>query len=130
MVVGKIVKLTKLQNQVIVVFATISIFVSIIIGLACTDNLSNKIGQPITMSNKTIQLSLKVVCEEAEGYCELKKVLAEQPEDTSFTISNLSILPKDFHYPTFVKIYSLRKDENLTMRSHIKIVDSPPPIFN
>jgi len=46
------------------------------------------------------------------------------------TISNLLIIRKDFHYPTFVKIYSLRKEENLTMQSHIKIADSPPPIFS
>ena len=82
------------------------------------------------MSSKTISLSLNVVCVEAEGFCELKKVLSEQPEETSVTIPNISILHKNFHYPTFVKIYSLRKEENLTMRSHIKIADSPPPIFS
>ena len=82
------------------------------------------------MSGKTIPLSLKVVCVEAEGFCELKKVLSEQPEETSFAIPNISILHKNFHYPTFVKIYSLSKEENLTIRSHIKIADSPPPIFS
>ena len=80
------------------------------------------------MSSKTIALSLKGVCVKAEGFCELKKVLSEQPEEKSFTIPNISILHKYFHYLTFVKIYSLRKEENLTMRSHIKIADSPPPI--
>ena len=104
--------------------------VSAFIGLTHANNTLNNFEQSIEMSNKTIHLSLKVVCEEAEGFCELKKVLSEQPEETSFTIPNISILQKDFHYPTFVKIYSLRKEENLTMRSHIKIADSPPPIFS
>ena len=123
-------KLTKLQNQIIIVLTTISIFVSIVIELTFVSNLAADFGQSIEMSNKTIQLSLKVVCEETEGFCELKKVPSEQPEETSFTIPNISILHKYFHYPTFVKIYSLRKEENLTMRSHIKIADSPPPIFS
>ena len=123
-------KLTKVQNQIIIVFTTISIFASIAIELIHTSNMSNNFEKSVEMSNKTIQLSLKVVCEEAEEFCELKKVPAEQQEETSFTIPNISILHKDFHYPTFVKIYSLRKEENLTMRSHIKIADSPPPIFS
>ena len=92
--------------------------------------MSADFGQSIEMSNKTIQLSLKVVCEEAEGFCELRKALSEQPEEPSVAIPNISILHKDFHYPTFVKIYSLRKEENHTMRSHIKVADSPPPIFS
>ena len=105
------------------------IIVSIVIELTYVSNLSTNSGQSIEMPNKTIQLSLKVVCEEAQGFCVLKKVLPEQTEETSFAIPNLSILHKDFHYPTFVKIYSLSKEDNLTMRSHIKTVDSPPPIF-
>ena len=104
--------------------------VFVIIGLTYASNMSNSSGQNSEMFNKAIQLSLKVVCEEAEEFCELKKVPAEQPEETSFTIPNISILHKDFHYPTFVKLYSLRKEENHTMRSHIKIADSPPPIFS
>jgi len=124
------VKRAKLQNQIIIVFTTISIFASIAIELIHTSNMSNNFEKSVEMSNKTIQLSLKVLCEEAEGFCELKKVLSEQPEETSFTIPNISILHKYFHYLTFVKIYSLRKEENLTMRSHIKIADSPPPIFS
>ena len=123
-------KLTKLQNQSIIVSTTVSMFLSVFNGLTCASNVSNNSWESIEMSNKTIQLSLKVVCEEVEGFCELKKALPEQPEETSFTISNLSILHTDFHYPTFVKIYSFRKEENLTMRSHIKIADSPPPIFS
>ena len=94
------------------------------------NNVSNNFGQSIDTSNNTIKLSLKVVCEEAEGFCELKKVLSEQSDEPSLTISNLLIIRKDFHFPTFVKIYSLRKEENLTMQSHIKIADSPPPIFS
>ena len=104
--------------------------VSVVIGVMKINDVSNNFEQSIEMSNKTIQLSLKVVCEEAEGFCELKKVLSEQPEETSFAIPNISILHKNFHYPTFVKIYSLSKEENLTIRSHIKIADSPPPIFS
>ena len=104
--------------------------VCIVNGMTCPNNASNNFGQTIEMSNKTIKLSLKVVCEEAEGFCELKKVLSEQSDEPSLTISNLLIIFKDFHYPTFVKIYSLRKEENLTMQSHIKIADSPPPIFS
>ena len=99
-------------------------------GMTCPKDVSNNFGQSIEMSNKTIKLSLKVVCEEAEGFCELKKVLSEQSDERSLTISNLLMNSKDFHYPTFVKIYSLRKEENLTMQSHIKIADSPPPIFS
>ena len=123
-------KRAKLQNQIIIVFTTISIFASIAIELIHTSNMSNNFEKSVEMSNKTIQLSLKVLCEEAEGFCELKKVPSEQPEETSFTIPNISILHKGFHYPTFVKLYSLRKEENHTMRSHIKIADSPPPIFS
>ena len=123
-------KITILQNQIIIVVAIISMIVSVVIGVMKINDVSNNFEQSIEMSNKTIQLSLKVVCEEAEGFCELKKVLSEQPEDTSFAIPNISILHKNFHYPTFVKIYSLSKEENLTIRSHIKIADSPPPIFS
>ena len=104
--------------------------VCIVNGMMCPNNASNNFGQFIEMSNKTSKLSLKVVCEEAEGFCELKKVLSEQSDEPSLTISNLLIIRKDFHFPTFVKIYSLRKEENLTMQSHIKIADSPPPIFS
>ena len=123
-------KITILQNQIIIVVAIISMIVSVVIGVMKINDVSNNFEQSIEMSNKTIQLSLKVVCEEAEGFCELKKVLSEQPEETSFAIPNISILHKNFHYPTFVKIYSLSKEENLTIRSHIKIADSPPPIFS
>ncbi len=122
-------KLTKLQNQIIIVSTVISVLVSIVIELTYVSNLSANSGQSIEMPNKTIQLSLKVVCEKAEGFCELKKVLSEQTDEPSLNFSNLSILLKGFHWPTFVKTYSLRKEENHTMRSHIKIVDSPPPIF-
>ena len=123
-------KPTKLQNKIIIVSTIIIMIVSAFFGLTQANNTLNKFEQSMEMSSKTNPLSLKVVCVEAEGFCELKKVLSEQPEETSFTIPNISILPKDFHYPTFVKIYSLRKEENLTMRSHIKIADSPPPILN
>ena len=123
-------KITILQNQIIIVVAIISMIVSVVIGVMKINDVSNNFEQSIEMSNKTIQLSLKVVCEEAEGFCELKKVLSEQPEETSFAIPNISILHKNFHYPTFVKIYSLSKEENITIRSHIKIADSPPPIFS
>ena len=108
----------------------IIMIVSAFFGLTQANNTLNKFEQSMEMSSKTNPLSLKVVCVEAEGFCELKKVLSEQPEETSFTVPNISILHKYFHYPTFVKIYSLRKEENLTMRSHIKIADSPPPIFS
>ena len=124
------VKITKLQNKIIIVSTIITMIVSAFFGLTQADNTLNNFEQSIEMSSKTNPLSLKVVCVEAEGFCELKKVLSEQPEETSFTIPNISILHKYFHYPTFVKIYSLRKEENLTMRSHIKIADSPPPIFS
>ena len=123
-------KPTKLQNKIIIVSTIIIMIVSAFFGLTQANNTSNKFEQSMEMLSKTNPLSLKVVCVEAEGFCELKKVLSEQPEETSFTIPNISILHKYFHYPTFVKIYSLRKEENLTMRSHIKIADSPPPIFS
>ena len=123
-------KLTKLQEKIVGVSTIIIMVASAFIGLIHAGNTLNDFEQSIEMSNKTVQLSLKVVCEEAEGFCELKKVLSEQPEEASFAIPNISILHKDFHYPMFVKIYSLRKEENLTMRSHIKIADSPPPIFS
>ena len=123
-------RITKLQYIIIIVSTIITMIASAFIGLIHDSNTLNDFEQSIEMSNKTIQLSLKVVCEEAEGFCELKKVLSEQPEETSVTTPTFSILHKDFHYPTFVKIYSLRKEENLTMRSHIKIADSPPPIFS
>ena len=123
-------KLTRVQNKIFIVFSIITMIAAAFIGLIHANNTLNNFEQSIEMSGKTIHLSLKVVCVEAEGFCELKKVLSEQPEETSFAIPNISILHKDFHYPTFVKIYSLRKEENLTMRSHIKIADSPPPIFS
>ncbi len=125
------VKISKLQNKSIIVSTIITMIVSAFFGLIkANNNTLNNFDQSIEMFNKTIPLSLKVVCVEAEGFCELKKVLSEQPDETSFTIPNISILYKYFHYPTFVKIYSLRKEENLSMRSHIKIADSPPPIFS
>ena len=122
--------LRELQKRTLIVSIIFSMIVCIVNEMTCPNNASNNFGQSIEMSNKTIKLSLKVVCEEAEGFCELKKVLSEQSDEPSLTISNLLIIPKDFHYPTFVKIYSLRKEENLTMQSHIKIADSPPPIFS
>ena len=123
-------KITKLQRKIIIGTAIITMIVSAFFGLTQARNTLNNFEQSMEMSSKTISLSLNVVCVEAEGFCELKKVLSEQPEETSVTIPNISILHKNFHYPTFVKIYSLRKEENLTMRSHIKIADSPPPIFS
>ncbi len=124
------VKITKLQNKIIVVFTIITMIVSALHGLTNANSTLNNFEQSIEMSSKTIPLSMKVVCVEAEGFCELKKVLSEQPEETSFTVLNISILHKYFHHPTFVKIFSLRKEENHTMRSHIKVADSPPPIFS
>ena len=123
-------KPTKLQNKIIIGTTIITMIVSAFFGLTQANNTLNNLEQSIEMSSKTIPVSLKVVCMEAEGFCELKKVLSEQPEETSLTTPNISIIHKHFHYPTFVKIYSLRKEENLTMRSHIKIADSPPPIFS
>ena len=123
-------KITKLQRKIIIGTTIITMIVSAFFGLTQARNTLNNFEQSVEMSSKTISLSLNVVCVEAEGFCELKKVLSEQPEETSVTIPNISILYKNFHYPTFVKIYSLRKEENLTMRSHIKIADSPPPIFS
>ena len=123
-------KITKLQRKIIIGTTIITMIVSAFFGLTQARNTLNNFEQSVEMSSKTISLSLNVVCVEAEGFCELKKVLSEQPEETSVTIPNISILHKNFHYPTFVKIYSLRKEENLTMRSHIKIADSPPPIFS
>ena len=122
-------KITKLQNKSIIVSTIIAMIVSAFFGLTQANTWLNNFEQSIEISGKMIPLSLKVVCVEAEGFCELKKVLSEQPEETSFTVLNISILHKYFHYLTFVKIYSLRKEESLTMRSHIKIADSPPPIF-
>jgi len=124
------VKITKLQSKIIIGSTIITMTVSAFFGLTQARNTLNNFEQSMEMSSKTISLSLNVVCVEDEGFCELKKVLSEQPEETSVTIPNISILHKNFHYPTFVKIYSLRKEENLTMRSHIKIADSPPPIFS
>ena len=123
-------KITKLQSKIIIGSTIITMIVSAFFGLTQARNTLNDFEQSMEMSSKTISLSLNVVCVEAEGFCELKKVLSEQPEETSVTIPNISILHKNFHYPTFVKIYSLRKEEKLTMRSHIKIADSPPPIFS
>ena len=123
-------KISKLQSKISIGSTIIMMIVSAFFGLTHANNTLNDFEQSIEMSNKTVQLSLKVVCEEAEGFCELKKVLSEQPEETSVTTPTFSILHKDFHYPTFVKIYSLRKEEDITMRSHIKIADSPPPIFS
>ena len=125
-----LVKITKLQSKIIIGSTIITMIVSAFFGLTQARNTLNDFEQSMEMSSKTISLSLNVVCVEAEGFCELKKVLSEQPEETSVTIPNISILHKNFHYPTFVKIYSLRKEEKLTMRSHIKIADSPPPIFS
>ena len=123
-------RITKLQSKIIIGSTIITMIVSAFFGLTQARNTLNDFEQSMEMSSKTISLSLNVVCVEAEGFCELKKVLSEQPEETSVTIPNISILHKNFHYPTFVKIYSLRKEENITMRSHIKIADSPPPIFS
>ena len=123
-------KITKLQSKIIIGPTIVTMIVSAFFGLTHTNNTLKNFEQSMEMSSKTISLSLKVVCVEAEGFCELKKVLPEQPEEISFMIPNISILDKYFHYPTFVKIYSLRKEENITMRSHIKIADSPPPIFS
>ena len=123
-------KITKLQSKIIIGSTIISVIVSAFVGLTQAKNTLNDFEHSMEMSSKTISLSLNVVCVEAEGFCELKKVLSEQPEETSVTIPNISILHKNFHYPTFVKIYSLRKEENITMRSHIKIADSPPPILS
>ena len=125
-----LVKITKLQSKIIIGSTIITMIVSAFFGLTQARNTLNDFEQSMEMSSKTISLSLNVVCVEAEGFCELKKVLSEQPEETSVTIPNISILHKNFHYPTFVKIYSLRKEENITMRSYIKIADSPPPIFS
>ena len=122
--------LRELKKRTLIVLIIFSVIACIVNGMTCPNNLSNNFGQSIEMSNKTIKLSLKVVCEEAEGFCEIKKVLSEQSDEPSLAISNLLIILKDFHFPTFVKIYSLRKEENLTMQSHIKIADSPPPIFS
>ena len=124
-------KITKLQSKIIIGSTIISVIVSAFVGLTQAKNTLNDFEHSMEMSSKTISLSLNVVCVEAEGFCELKKVLPEQPEEISSTIPNISILDKYFHYPTFVKkIYSLRKEENITMRSYIKIADSPPPIFS
>ena len=123
-------KISELQSKISIGSTIIMMIVSAFFGLTHANNTLNDFEQSMKMSSKTISLSLKVVCEEAEGFCELKKVLSEQPEETSVTTFTFSILHKDFHYPTFVKIYSLRKEENITMRSHIKIADSPPPIFS
>ena len=123
-------KISKLQSKISIGSTIIMMIVSAFFGLTHANNTLNDFEQSMKMSSKTISLSLKVVCEEAEGFCELKKVLSEQPEETSVTTPTFSILHKDFHYPTFVKIYSLRKEEDITMRSHIKIADSPPPIFS
>ena len=125
-----LVKITKLQSKIIIGSTIITMIVSAFFGLTQARNTLNDFEQSMEMSSKTISLSLNVVCVEDEGFCELKKVLSEQPEETSVTIPNISILHKNFHYPTFVKIYSLRKEENITMRSHIKIADSPPPILS
>ena len=122
--------LRELQKRTLIVSIILSMIVCIVNGMTYSNNVPNNFGHSTEMSNKTIKLSLKVVCEEAEGFCELKKVLSEQSDEPSLTISNLLMINKDFHYPTFVKIYSLRKEENLTMQSHIKIADSPPPIFS
>ncbi len=123
-------KITKLQSKIIIGPTIVTMIVSAFFGLTHTNNTLKNFERSMEMSSKTISLSLKVVCVEAEGFCELKKVLPEQPEEISFMIPNISILDKYFHYPTFVKIYSLRKEENITMQSHIKIADSPPPIFS
>ena len=123
-------KLTKLQEKIVGVSTIIIMIASASIGFIHASNTLNDFEQSMEMSSKMISLSLEVVCVVGEGFCELKKVLSEQPEEASFAIPNISILHKYFHYPTFVKIYSLRKEENLTMRSHIKIADSPPPIFS
>ena len=122
--------LRELKKRTLIVLIIFSVIACIVNGMTCPNNASNNFGQSIEMSNKTIKLSLKVVCEEAEGFCEIKKVLSEQSDEPSLTILNLLIILKDFHFPTFVKIYSLRKEEKLTMQSHIKIADSPPPIFS
>ena len=126
----QLVKITKLQSKISIGSTIIMMIVSAFFGLTHANNTLNDFEQSMEMSSKAISLSLEVVCVEGEGFCELKKVLSEQPEEASFAIPNISILHKDFHYPMFVKIYSLRKEENLTMRSHIKIADSPPPIFS
>ena len=122
--------LRELQKRTLIVSIIFSMIVCIVNEMTCPNNASNYFGQSIEMPNKTIELSLKVVCEETGGFCEIKKVSSEQSDESSLTISNLLIILGDLHYPTFVKIYSLRKEENLTIQSHIKIADSPPPIFS
>ena len=58
--------------------------VSAFFGLTHANNTLNNFEQSMKCPAKRFP-SLKVVCVEAEGFCELKKVLSEQPEETSFT---------------------------------------------
>ena len=59
-----------------------------------------------------VKLSLEIICDEVEGFCEMKKVFSEHPEDHSFTNSVHSIVQKDFHYPTFVRLFSLQGSDS------------------
>jgi len=88
-------------------------------------NTSQKIGP----DGEKFKLALEVICDEKRGFCELKRVMVDQQEETYVTVSSPSISQKGIHSPGFVKTYYLRKTDNFNMRSHIKIADSPPPII-
>ena len=85
--------------------------------------------EPILSNNNKLKIGLEVICNEAAGFCELKKNVSEQSNEPSFTVTPLSVVPRDFHCPAFVKLYYFQKDEQTKIQSHIKIADSPPPIF-
>ena len=79
---------------------------------------------------ENVTITLKVMCNEEEGFCELKKVLYEQSDDSLLPVSFLFFLQRGLNYPVFVTIYSLRKNEHTTMRSYIEITEPPPPMFS
>jgi hypothetical protein len=86
-------------------------------------NLSNGKDNVFAQNSNVLKVVLDVVFYEKNGFYELIKVLPDDKSDESRIIS--TILQKNFHYPTFVKIYFLRKYENNSMRSHIKVADFP-----
>ena len=116
------------STRLLIVFVVTGLIIQSFVGLTfLSQNLSNSVS--FLENSKIIKVVIEVVCDENDGFCELKKTLPDQPDKSSLAGYSPTILQQHFHYPKFVKMYSLRNDEKLNMRSHIKIADTPPPIL-
>ena len=116
------------STRLLLVFVVIGLITqSFVVLISLSQNISNSVSA--LENSKIIKVVIEVTCDENEGFCELKKTLPDQPDKSSLVGYSSTILQQDFHYPKFVKIYYLLNDEKLNMRSHIKIADTPPPIF-